>query len=356
MHSHLHHLVAPSACSARIHTRQRDADRLPPACGQDLASTAGEPPSGLQTAMSPSSDAVSVHLHHAGLPRRLPTFHPFVVYSPAVFCACPPLLSSPFLVLFKSLGPLRRKLPLRCLPFACAAVGRGDLTLCSSPSLWSGHRGVSESVRAGRLPGHVAGAAKAVERGVAASHLPPSPPAAVASPAHWSPPPPLSGARRLVASRTAALTGEAVPLTELLHRWSAVTVFPLTPPDHPPPLCPTSPARSPASVPRRGNDWSLVPEFQRVSVTGRPDYSAQMRLGLRAAPVGEKGAQGTGLSGQGYFLLTPLALDDGGRTTVLLNRGWVERRTSDSALLEEKSGVRGAAVLRTQRPPPPPLR
>ena len=53
-----------------------------------------------------------------------------------------------------------------------------------------------------------------------------------------------------------------------------------------------------------GNDWHAVPEFQRVSVSGVFEYSGQMKVGLRSAPVTK-----TGLSGQGYFVITPMSVD-----------------------------------------------
>jgi len=41
-----------------------------------------------------------------------------------------------------------------------------------------------------------------------------------------------------------------------------------------------------------------------VSVSGTFDYSGQMKVGPRAAP-----ATNTGLSGQGYYVITPINVD-----------------------------------------------
>ena len=75
---------------------------------------------------------------------------------------------------------------------------------------------------------------------------------------------------------------------------------------------------------RSGNDWRLVPEFQRVLVTGSWDYGGQVKVGLRGAPL-----SGTALSGQGYYCITPLRLATSGHT-LLVNRGWVERKNENS--------------------------
>ena len=78
-----------------------------------------------------------------------------------------------------------------------------------------------------------------------------------------------------------------------------------------------------------------VPEFQRVSLTGRLDYDRQFRLGPRSAPP--QVGQGTALGAQGYYLLTPLTLSDG--QTIILNRGWVDRTTANAALPYETPKV-----------------
>mmetsp|Transcript_8312 Transcript_8312/g.13959 ORF Transcript_8312/g.13959 Transcript_8312/m.13959 type:complete len:273 (+) Transcript_8312:2-820(+) len=64
---------------------------------------------------------------------------------------------------------------------------------------------------------------------------------------------------------------------------------------------------------------------QRVVVRGKFDYSQEILLGLRSAPMGLTGGPAQGLTSnpQGYFLITPLVITNGAR--IYINRGWVSR-------------------------------
>jgi len=64
---------------------------------------------------------------------------------------------------------------------------------------------------------------------------------------------------------------------------------------------------------------------RRIKISGVFDHDNEIQVGLRAAPAGLFGpaAQGMASNPQGYYIVTPLLLDDG--NIVFVNRGWVPK-------------------------------
>jgi len=92
-----------------------------------------------------------------------------------------------------------------------------------------------------------------------------------------------------------------------------------------------SAADPPALLPISNSQDELRDRFremkgQRVLLSGKFDHSKEIFLGLRSAPPGFTGgpAQGMASNPQGYYVITPMILQDG--TVVHVNRGWIPRQ------------------------------
>jgi cytochrome oxidase assembly protein ShyY1 len=136
-------------------------------------------------------------------------------------------------------------------------------------------------------------------------------------------------AHSLIDRRTQALSAEPVDLVTFLKSRPA----------------PSASVADP-SVPAHVSDaLDASADMCRVRTRGRLAYERTMLLGPRNPPSAD--ASSTAGQGVGYFLVTPLVIDDG--RTILVNRGWCSKDKIRQASMEsanERDAVEVIGVMR----------